>query len=199
VPNYGGVQTNEKRGDTSYGLPIGTVMAWGAQLGSTLPPGWVICDGAPYLASAYPTLYSQMGQIHGNGTLNAAGGASGLVGTAFNMPDYRSVSHRGHNAGGTPDYGPRTAQNAGGNASGTGSFESHAIQGHWHVIYATVRSERYDTDWGGSYFYSTGVPTSGDFFGAQGRAISAGANGAPRMGKESRGINVSATYIIRAF
>jgi len=152
-----------------------------------------------YLANLYPALFAVMGQAHGNGTHYANGTTTGFATTGFNVPDYRSVSLRGHNAGSTPDPGPRSAQNVGGNASGTGSFESHAIQGHWHVVYGTVRGGRYATIPPPSYLYSNAGPPSATFYGAQGRAVLTGANGAVRSGKESRGQNVSATYLIRAF
>lgn len=199
MPNYGGTGTNEKRGETAYGLPIGSVIAWSATLGSTVPAGYILCDGAPYLQTTYPLLYSLIGQTHGNGTRNGDGvTASGLVGTAFNVPDYRATTHRGHNGGTTVDFGPRVAQNVGGVASGVGSFEFHSIQGHWHTVYATIRANRYDTIRPPTYLYSNGAPSATQY-GAQGRTVLTGANGTVRQGKESRGHNVAVIYLIRAF
>lgn len=198
MPSYGGTRTNENRNETSFGLPIGTVIAWTAPLGTTLPVGYIICDGAPFLQTTYPLLYSLVGQIHGNGTKNANGSASGLVGTAFNLPDYRAASHRGHNGGTTTDFGPRTAQNVGGSASGTGSFEGHAIMGHWHIVYGTIRAGRMDTIPPPTYFYSNAGAAPATFYGAQGRTVLTGANGTVRQGKESRGHNVAVTFLIRA-
>lgn len=198
MPNYGGVRTSENRDETSFGLPVGSVMAWNAPLGTTLPVGWVICDGAPYFRTSFPLLFSLIGTAHGDGTKTAAGGASGIgAGLGFNAPDYRSTAHRGHNGGTTTDFGPRTAQNTGGSASGTGSFESHSIMGHWHIVYGTIRAERYDTIRPPTYLYSNIAPGT-TFYGAQGRTAFTGANGVVRQGKESRGHNVSVTFLIRA-
>lgn len=199
MPNYGGTRSNEKRGETTYGLPIGAVIAWSATLGSALPAGFILCDGAPYLQTTYPTLYAQIVQTHGNGTKLANGvTASGLVGTAFNVPDYRATSHRGHNGGTTTDFGTRVAQNVGGVASGTGSFEGHSIQGHWHIVYGTIRANRYDTIRPPTYLYSNSAAAPATFYGGQGRTVLTGANGTIRQGKESRGHNSAVLYLIRA-
>jgi microcystin-dependent protein len=203
MPNYARSQTVNSRAETSYGLPIGTVLPWTAQAGTTLPVGWLLCDGSPYTQAAYQALYAAIGQGHGNGTKQKDGVTnSGLVGTAFNVPDYRGGFLRGIDNMGTGaasrDFGPRGAQNVGGSASGVGSYETDSIQGHWHVIYGNVQAARYQTH-AGNYVI---VNTSGASIlsNCTGRAaLTDPSYGTFRKGKESRPVNTAILYIIRAF
>lgn len=55
--------------------PIGTLHAFA---GSTAPTGWLLCDGASYLRSAYPALFAVIGTTYGSAD-----------GTHFNVPNMR--------------------------------------------------------------------------------------------------------------
>lgn len=183
------------RPEISFGFPIGTVLAFSAPQGTALPAGWVLCDGAPYLQTTYPELFNAVGTVFGDGTRNANGTVSGISG--LNVPDHRAVFHRGPpGGGGATDPGARTAQNVGGSASGVGSFESHAFQGHWHVLYATVQGNGgYDT-LPCSSAYNTPIGAANG--GSQGRTILTGSNGTVHVGKETRPDNVATLFMIRA-
>ena len=96
-------------------VPIGTVMPYA---GTTLPSGWLFCDGASISTTDYPELFSVIGFSHGN-----PGG--GL----FRLPDYRGRFLRGVDgtAGIDPDKATRTAMNPGGNTgNNVGSVQGHA-------------------------------------------------------------------------
>jgi len=94
-------------------VPSGTVTMFA---GIAAPPGWLLCDGSPYLVADYPELHSAIGYIWGG------------AGATFNVPDLRQ---RG-------PYGP-----GGGRAVGdTGGSETKDVShthsfddgGHTHTI-----------------------------------------------------------------
>ena len=58
------------------GVPVGTIVAFGA---STVPAGWLLCDGSPISRTTYLDLFNAVNTIHG------AGDGS----TTFNIPDIR--------------------------------------------------------------------------------------------------------------
>lgn len=47
--------------------PPGTVIAFA---GSTVPPGWLLCDGAPFVAMTYPELAAAIGTTYGGTASN---------------------------------------------------------------------------------------------------------------------------------
>ena len=57
-------------------IPVGTVVGFA---GSTIPQGWVLCNGGQYNSTDYPELYGVIGDIYG----------TPLSGW-FNVPDLRS-------------------------------------------------------------------------------------------------------------
>ncbi len=93
-------------------IPAGLVSIWPS---STIPPGWLLCNGSAYDIATYPALYAAIGNTYGSasptflvpdmrtfvpyytGTLNATGGTStetltaaqsGLVGHAHTYVDF---------------------------------------------------------------------------------------------------------------
>lgn len=102
-------------------IPAGTVVAFA---GTTVPTGWLWCDGTSYLRTTYSTLYAAIGTAHG-----------AADGTHFNVPDYRGRFLRGVDglAGNDPDNSSRTAMNTGGNTgNAVGSVQDDAFQYHTH-------------------------------------------------------------------
>ncbi len=68
------------------GLPVGTLIDYAA---ATVPTGWLACDGAAVLRSAYASLFSVIGTTWGVG--------DGV--TTFNVPDFRGRGTIGSGTG----------------------------------------------------------------------------------------------------
>ena len=108
--------------------PPGSVMAY---MGTTAPPGWLMCDGSVIPINQYPALYAVIGTSSGNGN-----GSS----TTFNLPDMRGVFLRGVNgtrndAFADPDTNTtmRTSIFTGGNSgNAVGSYQADIFAAHKH-------------------------------------------------------------------
>lgn len=95
------------------GVPVGTIIAYGGST-TTIPDGWLLCDGATKAQSAFPQLYTIIG------------GTWGSSGSDFNVPDLRGVFLRGVN-------GSRTGTYADANTSRTlGSMQGDDNKSHNH-------------------------------------------------------------------
>jgi len=68
-------------GDAQLGRPIGQISAWAI---ATPPAGWLICNGASILRSAYAALFAVLGTAYG-----------AADGTHFNLPSYVDYSLMG--------------------------------------------------------------------------------------------------------
>jgi hypothetical protein len=104
--------------------PSGAVMAFA---GSTIPAGWLPCDGSQVSRTQYATLFAAIGTASGDGDGT----------TTFQVPDYRGRFLRGvdQGTGRDPDAPNRTAPAAGGNAGeAVGSVETDALAQHAHPI-----------------------------------------------------------------
>lgn len=109
--------------------PCGSVLPY---VGTTAPPGWLLCDGVAVSRQQYSTLFAIMGTSHesGDGT------------TTFNLPDYRGRFLRGgdgpdgSDADRDPDSQNRIAASTGGNVNGVGSVQNDALAGHRHFTVA---------------------------------------------------------------
>jgi hypothetical protein len=101
----------------AVGIPAGTVVAFA---GTTVPTGWLLCNGSSVSRTTYSALFNAIG--------TAWGSASS---TTFNVPDMRGVFLRGvdDSKGRDADKTTRTASNTGGNAGNTvGSYQGDAIR-----------------------------------------------------------------------
>ncbi len=75
-------------------MPVGFVMPW-ASGSSTVPDGWLLCDGRALKSIEYPDLFTAIGTLWGNGSSGIGAGS----GTDFNLPDLRGEFIRGAAAG----------------------------------------------------------------------------------------------------
>ncbi|OHD53941.1 MAG: hypothetical protein A2Y33_12280 [Spirochaetes bacterium GWF1_51_8] len=164
-------------------IPSGAVIPYG---GASAPAGFLLCDGASYLRSAYPGLFAVIGTSFG-----------AADGTHFNVPDLRGMFLRGRDggAGVDPNRTTRTALKTGGAAGdNVGSYQTDAFQGHYHKEMnsynggATIRIG-FKSDGGGD---ADNISTN-----STRQPIADGTNGTPRVSSESRPKNVSINYIIR--
>ncbi len=106
------------------GNPVGTIEAFG---GTTVPDGWLLCDGSEVSRIIYPNLYNAISTNWGAGDES----------TTFNLPDLRGRFLRGtdHGAGTDPDAAARTAQNTLGNSGdNVGSVQNEAYKSHNHSV-----------------------------------------------------------------
>ena len=66
--------------NTNTGLmPSGSIIAWGGKY-STIPSGYLFCDGSAYSRTTYSTLFAALGTIHGSGDGS----------TTFNIPNLKN-------------------------------------------------------------------------------------------------------------
>lgn len=111
-----------------FGLvPTGVILDFG---GTVAPNGYLMCDGASYLRTDYPTLFSVIG--------TAFGAADS---THFNVPIGQGYFRRGV-SGATnndPDKASRTAMATGGNTgNNVGSVQSGQVQSHTHATVGAI-------------------------------------------------------------
>ncbi len=64
---------------------IGSIIPWSGQL-STIPDGWIICDGTQPAAKDYPLLVQAIGDTYNEGTSNLGGAFPNYTGS-FKLPD----------------------------------------------------------------------------------------------------------------
>ncbi len=182
-------------------VPVGTIIPWGG-LSSSVPDGWMICDGRELGRNNYDILFSVIHTIWGEG--------DGI--RTFNLPDFRGLFLRGSNMGGKnrvtrrselssffdPDADSRIWNNDNpslppykSNREYVGSYQEDAFQGHWHAInYGT----RKISSGGGSTFNNPGKKI---FSNMVQEAITDGQNGIPRVASETRAMNASVHFIIK--
>jgi len=101
-------------------LPAGMIAPFAM---SSVPTGWLKCDGAEVSRTTYAALSLAIGEIYGAGDGT----------TTFNVPDYRGLFLRGLNDGRTdtladPDASGRTGGDA------VGSTQTDMYMGHSHSV-----------------------------------------------------------------
>jgi microcystin-dependent protein len=101
-------------GDAATGEPVGTISAWGGGA-SSIPSGWLLCDGSNVSRTTYADLYAALGDLHGAGDGSAT----------FGLPDLRNRfivgAYRDQDTGQTfdPSTGDVTGYYNPGNIGGT--------------------------------------------------------------------------------
>lgn len=112
--------------ETAQQLPAGIIQAYG---GTSVPTGWLLCDGSAVSRTTYSDLHTAIGEAFGSGDGS----------TTFNVPDLRGQFLRGTDNMGTgasgrdPDTGTRSAMNSGGNTgNNVGSVQTDEFGSHNH-------------------------------------------------------------------
>lgn len=137
---------------------------------STVPAGFLECNGASLLRSDYPGLWAVLG------------GANGIAdATHFNIPDLRGKFARGwdHGAGQDPDAASRTAVTGGNSGDAVGSLQADAFESHTHSY---TRADNNNVMGAGANTVLNATSSQ-----------STGATG----GNETRPTNVNVMYIIK--
>ena len=118
-------------------MPVGFVMSW-ASGSTTVPDGWLLCDGRALKSTQYPDLFTAIGTLWGNGSAGAGAGA----GTDFNLPDLRGEFIRGAvagaNAGAQQEYTTARPSGLRENAPNTAVAVQTSVNGnHSHTLSST--------------------------------------------------------------
>lgn len=119
---------------TPFDLPAGTVLAFAS---SSVPDGWLECNGATVSRTTYAALFAVVGTSFGTGDGS----------TSFNVPDLRGQFVRGwdHSAAQDPDAASRTALLSGGaTGNNIGSYQTDAFKVHSHGAYGHQYSRFYN-------------------------------------------------------
>jgi microcystin-dependent protein len=171
------VPTSKSVKDYVYNTPAGSVTAFA---GSSIPTGYLNCDGSAVSRETYASLFDAIGTTWG------AGDGS----TTFNLPDLRSATLRGV---GTPTAFTSNTVIA------LADKVDDAMQGHYHYLY------NYAYNWKNS---SSGTPGSGKislgstyWFNYSNMLVqyptTNGTNGTPRTASETTGKAYGVYHIIK--
>jgi microcystin-dependent protein len=167
--------------------PSGTVSPYA---GSSIPSGYLACDGSQVSRTTYANLFAAIGTAHGNGDGT----------TTFHLPDYRGRFLRGvdSTAGNDPDKTSRTAMNTGGNTgNNVGTVQGNATKknglalsdpGHTHSVYGGGGSGQPF----GIFINDVGSGSTAGYIASSTTGVSLGGGD-----NETRPVNANVTYIIK--
>jgi len=166
-------------GEIANGVPAGSVFTFAS---TTVPSGYLECNGAAVSRSTYASLFSAIGTTHGSGD-----GSS-----TFNLPDLRGQFVRGFDNGRGVDSGRSFA------SSQTDQNKSHAhsVTDPGHVHATTFDNKKYFPGGGSTsitYGGAGGYPADVFTMSNANTGISLGNDG----GTENRPKNVALMYVIK--
>jgi hypothetical protein len=162
-------------------VPIGSIAAFAM---SSIPDGWLKCNGASYSRTVYSNLFSKIGTTF----------TPTIATTTFNVPDLRGRFIRGW-ADDIPDN--LSKKNVDFNRT-FGSYQDDAFQDHWHYF-----TKFTDMDGGlkaGTHMYSNAPDGDGGFFDFikdTKNSYYDNGFGTPRWGDETRPVNTALLYCIK--
>jgi len=137
---------------------------------STVPTGFLECDGSAISRTTYADLFAVIGTTYGVGDGS----------TTFNIPDLRGEFVRGWDNGRGVDTGRSIA-----------TAQTDAFQGHWH----NLRGES-GANGGGGRVDVQGIGTNAGNDHVQ-APVTDGSSGTPRTASETRPTNVAMMYCIK--
>jgi microcystin-dependent protein len=96
---------------------------------STVPEGYLECDGSSLVRATYPALFAVLSDDYG-----------AADGTHFNVPDYRGEFLRGwsHGVATDPDRASRTARADGTGGDNVGTTQASGVLSHGHSASTTI-------------------------------------------------------------
>tara|TARA_R100001463_G_scaffold29577_1_gene67213 strand:+ start:146 stop:688 length:543 start_codon:yes stop_codon:yes gene_type:complete len=158
---------------------------------SSVPTGWLACDGSAVSRTTYADLFTAIGTTWGAGD-----GSS-----TFALPDLEGAFLRG-----TGGHGTHQMATEGGSDHFTGpnvgSFEDDQMQGHQHTQLSVGSGVLSGGSTSGGLNYLLAVGGSSGFSNIHygdiiGNPTSDGTNGTPRTGDETRPFNAGVKYCIK--
>jgi microcystin-dependent protein len=155
-------------------VPVGTVVPFAGSLTSSIPEGWILCNGIAISRSVYSDLFQKIGTSHGYGDQL----------TTFNLPDYRGRFLRGVANGSLndPERAIRGAMALGGAVGDrVGSVQGDEFRSHTHEQAGRNQADFNNPTRG---FFADGVTPTGAF------TLNSG-------GSETRPKNAYVNYIIK--
>lgn len=125
------------------GVPSGSLQAYA---GTTVPTGWLLCDGSAVRRADYPSLFQAIGTTWGDGTTTTISGGQTSASNHFNLPDLRGRFVRGVDGDGAtiptgpvahdPDRDTRVATAAGSQVGNrVGTLQDSAFKLHTHAVF----------------------------------------------------------------
>jgi microcystin-dependent protein len=157
----------------------GGVRMW---MTSSIPSGFLECDGAAVSRTTYADLFAVLGTTYGIGD-----GA-----TTFNLPDLRGEFIRGfdNGAGNDPDAAGRTDRGDGTTGDNVGTKQGHAVEDHIHS--SSVNMQTFPGA-GGTINEDAGTTVLNQNL----SAVINGTSGATVSANETRGRNVGVMFIVK--
>lgn len=116
---YDGTDFEAIVGSVPATVSVGTVMAWPM---SSIPTGWLECDGTAVSRTTYSSLFSVLSTSYGTGDGS----------TTFNLPNYKDYFLRGFDASGT-NAGTRTDRGDGTTGANVGTKQAGDYLAHTHA------------------------------------------------------------------
>jgi microcystin-dependent protein len=148
---------------TPAAIAVGFVAAWPL---STVPTGWLECDGSAVSRSTYAALFAVYGTSYGSGDGS----------TTFNLPNYKDYFLRGFDSAGT-DAASRTDRGDGTTGASVGTKQTGDYLAHTHTFSATTSSDGAHTHTVPLSSNDAGGTSAGDATGTTGTATTS-SNGA---------------------
>lgn len=155
-------------------VPSGVVQMFAM---TALPSGWLVCNGAAVSRTTYAALFGAIGTTYGTGDGT----------TTFNLPAAQGQFIRIYNATGTgPDAG-----------RALGALQLDQGQGHQHGLLTGQASYWARATSGGGQGAPSGVGAE-ETVSTGAANVSDGTNGTPRMGTETRPVNLNFVLAIKS-
>lgn len=173
-------------------VPVGCIMPF-AGPATSVPAGWMLCDGTAISRTTYANLYNVVGVAWGTGD-----GSS-----TFNLPDLRGMFLRGlagSDTVGDPDANRRLANARGGNSgNNVGSYQGDAIRNITGACGTFGGENRGNLPDRGALWRETGSckNTGSDCNGSGIRSVNIDASRVVPVGSDNRPKNVAVNYIIK--
>lgn len=169
------------------GVPVGTIVAFGGHKDS-VPDGWLLCDGSLVSSNTFPKLNDMLG------------GAWGVSGTSFYLPDLRGRFLRGvdEGQGRDPDAASRVESNPNGfTGDAVGTLQGDAFKQHNHGVTQSPHGHSYKdvTFTEDKNLYSSGYVTSVDKRGCDDSSIRSSGSG-EHVGRYRNATTASTSVII---
>jgi microcystin-dependent protein len=139
---------------------------------TSLPAGWLLCNGASVSTSTYAALFAAIGYSFGG------------TGASFNLPNFQGYFPRGQNSTGAGPDPSRTF----------GSTQTDAMQGHYHSPLGG--SSGFFGNPGGPGVIQLGSGNATVLSTTSGSPTTDTTNGTPRTATETRPSNVAVAFAI---